>query len=97
MTSTSPTSSQQEQPNEPVRNWPLTWERMGILYARIALGCAFISAVADRFGLWGKYGGWGNFANFVRYTAQVNSFMPAYTISCLGGRPRSRKLRLGSC
>jgi putative oxidoreductase len=83
MTSTSSTSSEHAQHNEPTSNRPLTWERMGIFYARIALGCAFLSAVADRFGLWGKYGGWGNFANFMRYTAQVNSFMPAFTIPVL--------------
>jgi putative oxidoreductase len=58
-------------------------ERAGILYARIALGAAFLSAVADRFGLWGKYGGWGNFANFTKYTAEVNSFMPALAIPFL--------------
>jgi uncharacterized membrane protein YphA (DoxX/SURF4 family) len=58
-------------------------ERLAILYARIAVGTAFLSAVADRFGLWGKYGGWGNFANFTHYTAQVNSFMPASTIPYL--------------
>src|SRR5580693_6207367 len=58
-------------------------ERLAILYARIALGAAFLSAVADRFGLWGKYGGWGNFANFMTYTAQVNSFMPAFAIPYL--------------
>jgi putative oxidoreductase len=57
--------------------------RAGTLYARIALGTAFLSAVADRFGLWGKYGGWGNFANFMTYTAQVNSFMPAFAIPYL--------------
>lgn len=61
----------------------LTWERLGVMYLRIALGSAFLSAVADRFGLWGKYGGWGNFANFTHYTAQVNSFMPAFTIPFL--------------
>ncbi len=55
-------------------------ERMGIFYARFALGAAFLSAVADRFGLWGKYGGWGNFANFIKYTAEVNSFLPASVI-----------------
>jgi putative oxidoreductase len=55
-------------------------ERIGILYVRIALGAAFLSAVADRFGLWGKYGGWGNFANFTHYTAEVNSFLPAAII-----------------
>src|SRR5947209_3621694 len=58
-------------------------ERLGILFARVALGAAFLSAVADRFGLWGKYGGWGSFANFTRHAAQVNSFMPAFTIRFL--------------
>jgi putative oxidoreductase len=58
-------------------------ERLGIVYARIALGAAFLSAVADRFGLWGKYGGWRTFANFEKYTAQVNSFMPTPTIPFL--------------
>ncbi len=58
-------------------------ERAGTLYARIALGAAFLSGVADRFGLWGQYGGWGNFANFMKYTAQVNSFMPAFAIPYL--------------
>ena len=58
-------------------------ERLAILYARIGVGTAFLSAVADRFGLWGSPGGWGNFANFTRYTAQVNSFMPASTIPYL--------------
>ena len=58
-------------------------ERAAMLYARLALGTAFLSAVADRFGLWGKDGGWGNFANFIKYTAKVNSFMPASTIPFL--------------
>ena len=66
--------------DEQSRTRALNWERIGILYARVALGCAFLSAVADRFGLWGKYGGWGNFANFTRYTAQVNSFLPGVVI-----------------
>lgn len=61
----------------------VAWERVAVFYVRIALGCGFLSAVADRFGLLGRYGGWGNFANFTRYTAQVNSFMPAFTIPFL--------------
>jgi putative oxidoreductase len=64
-------------------NRTIRFERWAILYARIALGVAFLSAVADRFGFWGSRGGWGNFANFTRYTAQVNSFMPAATIPYL--------------
>lgn len=58
-------------------------DRAVILYVRLALGSAFLSAVADRFGIWGKYGGWGNFANFIKYTAQVNSFMPASIVPFL--------------
>ena len=80
-------------PPKPSRT--LTLERMAILYARIALGAAFLSAVADRFGLWGKYGGWGNFANFTHYTAQVNSFMPAFIIPFLAWAATATELLLG--
>ena len=72
-----------------------TWERVGIVYGRIALGSSFLSAVADRFGLWGKYGGWGNFANFTRYVAQVNSFMPAFTIPFLAWAATAAETTLG--
>src|SRR5213076_2248190 len=48
------------------------------LFARFALGASFLSAVADRFGLWGPYGAknvsWGNFAHFVEYTVAVTLF-----------------------
>jgi uncharacterized membrane protein YphA (DoxX/SURF4 family) len=70
-------------------------EQFGPLYARIALGGAFLSAVADRFGLWGKYGGWGNFATFQQYTAQVNSFMPAFLIPFLAWAATAAELSLG--
>ena len=70
-------------------------ERLAVLYARIALGVAFLSAVADRFGLWGKYGGWKNFATFTDYTAQVNSFMPAFIIPFLAWAATAAELALG--
>ena len=70
-------------------------ERAAMLYARFALGAAFLSAVADRFGLWGKYGGWGNFANFTQYTGQVNSFMPAFIIPFLAWAATAAELSLG--
>src|SRR6266581_3683460 len=51
------------------------------LFARFALGASFLSAVADRFGLWGPYGAknvsWGNFAHFVEYTGAVTSLFPS--------------------
>jgi len=73
----------------------ITLERFAVLYARIALGVAFLSAVADRFGLWGKYGGWGNFANFTKYAAEVNSFMPAVIIPFVAWAATLAELSLG--
>ena len=51
-------------------------KRFAVLYARLALGCAFLSAVAARFGLWHDRGP-HPFAEFIRYTGEVNSFLPA--------------------
>ena len=51
------------------------------LFARFALGISFLSAVADRFGLWGPPGGsnvsWGTFTHFVAYTGTVMSLFPS--------------------
>lgn len=58
------------------------------VYLRIALGVGFLSAVADRFGLWGPLGtpsvAWGNFHNFLAYTAKLNPWFPASWIPTLG-------------
>ena len=56
------------------------------LFARFALGTSFLSAVADRFGLWGPYGtknvSWGDFAHFVKYTGAVTALFPSsWTVS----------------
>ena len=57
------------------------------VFLRVALGVSFLSAVADRFGLWGLYGqpnvSWGSYARFVDYTAKLNWFLPASTIPAL--------------
>src|SRR5262245_14028671 len=51
------------------------------LIARFGLGASFLSAVSDRFGLWGPYGAknvsWGTFARFVEYTGAVTSLFPS--------------------
>ena len=60
-----------------------SWARWAAFYARVTLGAAFLSGIADRFGLYGSKVGYGDFAGFVRYTAQVNSFMPPSTIPFL--------------
>ncbi len=53
-------------------------------FLRLALGISFLSAVADRFGIWGVYGqrnvAWGNYARFVDYTAKLDWFLPAAMI-----------------
>jgi putative oxidoreductase len=71
------------------------FERWALLYGRIALGAAFLSGIASRFGLWGKDVGYGNFAGFVEYTAEVNSFMPASSIPFLAWAATVAELGLG--
>src|SRR5215472_2980140 len=58
--------------------------KFGSIFLQLALGIGFLSAVADRFGLWGIYGhsnvAWGNFDRFVGYTAKLNWFLPSAMI-----------------
>ena len=55
-----------------------------------------MSGIADRFGLYrGKNVGYGNFDGFMRYTAQVNSFMPAVTIPFLAWAATVAEFGLG--
>jgi putative oxidoreductase len=61
----------------------LKWEPIAMLYARFALAAAFLSAVAARFGIWGENAGPDSFKHFLEYVAEVNSFMPAFTIPFL--------------
>ena len=70
-------------------------ERWALIYARIALEAGFLSGIASRFGLWGKDVGYGDFAHFVQYTAEVNSFMPAFTIPFLAWAATVAELVLG--
>jgi len=55
---------------------------------RIGLGVGFLSAVADRLGLWGAFGQpnveWGNFSRFLEYTHTLNWYLPAGMILPLG-------------
>jgi thiosulfate dehydrogenase (quinone) large subunit len=58
------------------------------VYLRLALGRAFLSAVADRFGIWGRAGtpliAWGNFHNFLLYVGKLNPWFPASWIPAVG-------------
>mgnify|MGYP002777817618 CR=1 FL=1 len=49
------------------------------VFFRLALSAGFLSAVADRFGLWGPAGAegiaWGNWSAFVAYTGQLTGWL----------------------
>jgi hypothetical protein len=56
------------------------WGSFSSVFLRLALGLSFLSAVADRFGLWGQFGqpnvSWGTFSRFVEYTGRLTSYLP---------------------
>ena len=58
------------------------------LVLRLGLGLGFLSAVADRFGLWGSFGQpnveWGNYSRFLDSTHSLNWYLPAGMIPALG-------------
>ena len=71
------------------------------LFLRLALGLSFLSAVADRFGLWGAFGrpnvSWGTFTRFVTYTGKLNWFLPEGLIPALAIIATSAEGLLGLC
>jgi len=56
-------------------------------FLRLGLAAGFLSAVADRFGLWGPPGApgvaWGEWSAFVSYVATLNWFAPGLLIPAL--------------
>src|ERR1700745_1973977 len=56
-------------------------------FLRVALAAGFLSAVADRFGLWGPAGtpnvAWGAWQPFIDYGAKLNWFAPPASIPIL--------------
>ena len=66
----------------------LRWSGLSSVVLRYGLGLGFLSAVADRFGLWGAFGQpnveWGNFSRFLAYTQTLNWYVPAAIIPTLG-------------
>jgi len=73
----------------------LPWERIAAVYARIALGAAFLSAVAARFGVWKGQIRLELSAGFLQRTAELNAFMPAAAIPFLAWAATAAELSLG--
>lgn len=63
------------------------WSSFSSVFLRFALAASFLSAVADRFGLWGAFGeqnvAWGDFSRFLEYTRRLNWYLPAGIIGTL--------------
>lgn len=70
-------------------------EAFAIFYARIAVGAAFLSAVASRFGLWRREPGMKLSPGFLSRTAELNFFMPASTIPLLAWSATILEITLG--
>lgn len=62
--------------------------KLASISVRIALALSFLSAVADRFGLWGPPGSpnvaWGTFDAFIEYTGLLLWFLPIGLIPFFG-------------
>lgn len=55
------------------------------LFLRLSLGIGFLSAVADRLGLWPvEVSAWGNWQSFLDYTQILNPWFPSATIPTVG-------------
>ncbi|MBW7868684.1 MAG: DoxX family protein [Brumimicrobium sp.] len=55
-------------------------------FLRIAISIGFLSAVADRFGLWkAEISAWGNWDSFISYTHLLSPWAPSSIIGIVGG------------
>jgi putative oxidoreductase len=68
-------------------------------FLRVALAAGFLSAVADRFGLWGPAGAanvaWGAWQPFVDYVAKLNWFAPPASVPILAWTSTVAEVVLG--
>ena len=72
---------------------------MSSVVLRLGLGLGFLSAVADRFGLWGPFGErnveWGNYSRFLDYTQTLNGYWPTSLIPTLGAVATGAEILFG--
>ena len=55
------------------------------LFLRLAISFGFLSAVADRFGIWSKeVSVWGNWDSFLSYVEVINPWIPNSLIPAIG-------------
>lgn len=55
------------------------------LFLRLSIGAGFLSAVADRFGMWpDQFSAWGNWESFLEYTAMLMPWLSDSMVSAAG-------------
>jgi len=68
------------------------------LFLRFGIGMGFLSAVADRFGLWPiEISAWGNWDNFLGYTQTINPLIPDLLIPAVGATATIAEIVFGIC
>jgi uncharacterized membrane protein YphA (DoxX/SURF4 family) len=75
------------------RIWSVT------IFARVTLAAGFLSAVADRFGLWAEAGtnqvGWGNFETFTQYVQTLAPYLPDTLVTAAAWGATAVEILLG--
>jgi uncharacterized membrane protein YphA (DoxX/SURF4 family) len=84
-----------------MEKWIQRWGWLaGTVFARVALSAAFLSAVADRFGLWGRLGtgnvGWGDLAHYEAYVHTLAPYLSDGLVGVAGWGATLTELTLGS-
>lgn len=68
------------------------------LFLRLSIGIGFLSAVADRLGIWSKeVSTWGNWNNFLAYTQSLNPRFSPSMIPVIGWASTILEIVFGIC
>lgn len=77
---------------------PRAWAAAA-LFARLALSIGFLSAVADRFGLWGELGSgkvaWGDYDHYLAYVHVLAPYLSGGFVDVAGGAATAVEAILG--
>ncbi len=66
------------------------------LFLRFGIGVGFLSAVADRFGLWpAEVSAWGNWESFLEYTQLINPIISETLIPVFGAIATGAEILFG--
>jgi uncharacterized membrane protein YphA (DoxX/SURF4 family) len=70
------------------------------VFLRFGLAAGFLSAVADRFGIWGPHGkpgvAWGDMNHFLPYVGKLNPWFPGAMIPAVGWAATVAEIALGA-